>query len=346
MASQKIFIYVSPDAKLEAYPDTLLGDMSVFKSERTIQHEVQWVFYLMLKDQGLDVEICHDYPKNGILLIHRAHVKKFIWNPDLFVVSLQWDYRRDDRAQMHMVSNHFKTTRASLSLLDRWSFAAQQYYVPPIMHPVIIPRDSSRGDLFEQVAFIGDPKNLDKAFRTGTFEQAVEEMGMRFTIRSDPDKMADFSDIDVAMAIRKIGQVISNKPPTKLINAWRGGVPSILGCEIGFREARQNEYDYIEADSVEEVLEALQKLKKDLECRHRMIENAAKRAEPFSAEGQQKTWVSFFKEVVLPSSQAWQKRSRLYKHSFLCVRWSRHFIRVGSSYLWHRALRGKYSKYS
>lgn len=333
-----IHIYISPDADLDSYPTDLCGDMSVFKDARTIQHEVQWLFYLMLKDQGLDIRICRDYPKSGILLIHKAHVKKFVWNPDLLVVSLQWDYNRDDRAQVHLVSNNFKTTNASLGWMDRLSFAGLQCYVPPVMHPVILPRDPARGDRFENIAFIGDPKNLDKAFRTAVFRATLEGMGMKFIIRSDPDKLADFTDIDAVVAIRRIGKVITNKPSVKLINAWRGGVPSILGVEIGCREARQSEYDYIEVDSVEEVIAALKMLKGDVDFRNKMLSNGKMRAEPFTAEGQQRTWIDFFRNKVLPAYSQWQGRSAWSKRCFLSIRWIRYQCRRAVSFIWHRVL--------
>ncbi|MEN7972429.1 MAG: hypothetical protein ABFR47_01200 [Verrucomicrobiota bacterium] len=346
MSEEKVFIYISPSADINAYPDNLQGDMSVFRQARSIQHEVQWIFYLMLKDQGLDVSICHDFPDRGILLIHKSHVKKFAWNPNLFVVSLQWDYKRDDRAQMHLVSNNYKTTKASLGWLDRLSFQGLQHYVPPIMHPVIIPHDAEREDQIEKIAFIGDPKNLDEAFKTGAFESAVQQLGMEFIVRSDPDKMADFSDIDVVMAIRKIGQIISNKPPTKLINSWRGGVPAILGCELGFREARETEYDYIEVDSVEDVLNALSRLKDDVEFRHEMIANAKRRGAPFSAEGQQQIWVEFFKNTIIPAYHDWQCRPAVGKFAFLLLRGIRYWMRESLSFIWHHVLRRRSSDYS
>ena len=346
MNNKKVYVYISPKADIQTYPETLTGDMSVFRQARSIQHEVQWVIYLMLKDQGWDVRICHGYPASGILVIHRSHVKKFVWNPDLFVVSLQWDYKRDDRAQIHLVSNYFKTSRNALGWLDRISFKGLQYYIPPIMHPVIIPRDRQRGDTFENIAFIGDPKNLDDAFKTKDFVQAVQEMGMRFIIRSEPQEMPDYSDVDAVIAIRKIGRVITNKPPTKLINAWRGGVPSLLGCEIGFREARQSEYDYIEVDSVDDVISGLERLKTDIKFRKKMIENAMHRAQPYSADGQRQIWIDFFRSNVIPAFDRWNMRFNLYKFIFLSVRRLRFLIRVSLAFVWHRVLRRRFSDYS
>jgi hypothetical protein len=338
-----INIYVNPEADLDSYPSDLLGDMRVFKGFRS---EVQWLFYLMLRDQGMDVRICRDYPKEGIFVIHRGNVRKFIWNPALFVISGQWDYLRDDRAQVHLVSNVHKTTNASLNWLDRLSFAGLQCYVPPVTHPVIIPRDPSRGERFENIVFIGDPKNLDVAFRTDAFRTQVAALGMKFIIKSDPQKMSDFSNVDAVVAVRKIGRVISNKPPTKLINAWRGGVPSLLGCEVGFREARESEYDYIEVDSTKNVVDGLIRLKNDVKFRDKMIENGHQRALPFTAEEQQKTWVNFFKLTVLPAYHSWQNQSTLSKWAFLFVRWLRYLVRGGLSYIWNRVLRRRSRGYS
>jgi len=40
MSKETVYIYIKPDADLETYPNHLEGDMSVFRSARTIQHEV------------------------------------------------------------------------------------------------------------------------------------------------------------------------------------------------------------------------------------------------------------------------------------------------------------------
>ena len=343
MSKQTIFIYVDPSEDMDRYPDSLDGDMNVFTG---FCSEVQWLFYLMLKDQGMDVRISRGYPKEGILVHHKGNVRRFVWHPDLFIVSGQWDYPRDDRAQVHLVSNQYKTTKASLGWLDRVSFQGLQCYVPPITHPVIIPRKPERGDRFEHVAFIGDPRNLDDEFMKDSFLEQLQDMGIKFRIIDDPHKMADFSDIDAVIAIRQIGRVISNKPSTKLINAWRGGVPSLLGTEIGFRESRENEYDYIEVDSVSDVVDGLARLKDDIGFRNRMIENGRQRAMRFSAEEQQKTWVRFFEETVIPAYNDWQRRGVLSKRVFLSVRWLRYAVRNGLSYIWHHVFRFRSRDYS
>ena len=131
-----------------------------------------------------------------------------------------------------------------------------------------------------------------------------------------------------------------------MINAWRGGVPAILGCEVGLRETRTNEYDYIEVDSVEDVINALKLLKNDVNYRGKVIANAGQKAVPFSAEGQQEVWVDFFENTVIPACREWQRRPSLSKYTFLFARWIRHLLRKGLAFVWHRILRRHSRDYS
>lgn len=342
MSEDTVYVYVNPDENISMYPQSLEGDTSVFKS---FLEEAQWMAYLMLRESGLDVQICRAYPRDGILLIHKGNAKKFVWNPNLFVVSMQWDYKRDDRAQMHLVANHYQTTKSSLGWLDRLTFAGLQHYVPPVMHSVIIPRNEQRGNRFENLAFLGDPKNLDNALKSEAFHDQIKALDMRFDIVSDAHKHWDFSEIDVVVAVREFGRVVNNKPPVKLINSWRGGVPSILGCEVGFREVRESEYDYIEVDSMEETLEALRRLKEDVDFRNKMVSNAKKRAIPYSTIGRQETWSEFFKDQVLPAGAAWQRRNVVCKLVFLGFRRMRSITRKGASIIWHRLLGREHRDY-
>jgi len=343
MSKEVINIYINPKADLSTYPDQLLyDDMSVFDGYR---EEVQWLFYLMLREQGLDVRICHEYPQKGIFVIFKGNVDGFKWNPDLFVVSLQWDYPRDDRAQVHLVSNTYSTTEASMGWLDRISLRGYPFYVSEVTHPVIIPRDPKRGDRFENITYIGDTRNLDDAFKTDSFRKRLQDMGMKFIIHDKPQSMPDYSEVDAVIAVRRFGQIISNKPPTKLINAWRGGVPALLGCEIGYREARNSYYDYIEVDSIEDVYNGLARLKNDIEFRKRMVEMGRQRMGPYMPDQVSATWASFFSQTIIPIYHEWETRSRLSRWAFLLIRWMRYVARESMSILWRQVLRRRSRSY-
>lgn len=335
MEDSTLKIYINPEERIEDYPQSLSGDMSVFNGFR---NEVQWLFYLLLRDRFPGLTLCRDYPEEGILIIHKGNAKKFVWNPDLFVVSPQWDYSRDDRAQIHLVSNQEKTMAAAGGWLDRLSGEGLKYCVPPIMHPHVVPRDPARGDRLENVVFMGEPKNLDEAFLTTEFKDRLAELGMKFIVEADPHKHADFSNVDVSLAVRKIGKVIQNKPAVKLYNAWRGHVPALLGCEVGFREVRTSEDDYLEVDSVDDVIEALSRLKIDTDFREKMINNARERGKAYTAEAQQQRWGDFFERTVVPAYEDWMKMSRIRRRFILTLRWARYQLRERGSYFLRKVL--------
>lgn len=335
MKQTPINIYLPEGVDTAGFPTSLSGD---FPPSMDYKLESAWMFYLMLKEQGMEVQICRAYPKTGLFLIHKGYTKKFIWNPGLFVVSMQWDYKRDDRGQVHLVANEYKTTIASLEWLDRITFPGLQYFVQPPMHSKITQRNSNRGDRFESVAFIGASKNLDPAFRTSEFREKVEDLGMKFSIVDDPEKMSDFSTIDVVIAIRMLGGTIDHKPPQKLVNAWRAGVPSILGREVGFQELHDSDIDYLEVDSVNDVINALKRLQHDAAFRAEMIENGLKKAEHYSVEALQGRWAELFKNHILPAYHEWEKESQSHRYIFLFVRSLRHIIRGGISWIAHGLL--------
>ena len=45
--------------------------------------------------------------------------------------------------------------------------------------------------------------------------------------------------------------------PSKLINAWLAGCPGILGPESAFQQLRESELDYIEARTVDDIVNAV-----------------------------------------------------------------------------------------
>ena len=326
-------IYIPSGVDTTGFPGVLSDD---FEMSVDYKIESSWMFYLMLKGQGLQVRICMEYPQEGILLVHKAFVKHFVWNPELFVISMQWDYKRDDRAQVHLVSNKYKTHSSSLGWMDRFTFSGLQYFVQPPMHPVLIPRSSERGDRFENVAFIGAEKNLESEFRTDAFRDGVARLGMKFVIVDDPGKMTDYSEIDAILAVRKIGRLVCHKPAQKLINAWRAGVPSILGCEVGYRELKESALDYMEGDSVEDVVEALKRLKDDVAFRHALVQNGLRKAEDYNIAAVERRLGELFLEQIIPAYAEWKSMSIIRQSYFLCIRKLRYTLRIFLSFVSHR----------
>ena len=139
------------DEDKSSFPNDIHGDMSPIYGTRCA---TQWLFYLMIRDIE-KVKCSSEYPSEGIFFIHRSDAEKFIWNKDLFVVSLQWDFTVDYRANIHVVSNQFNENKIGTGWLKRAHSAGFCCYVPPVMHPTVTPRDSSRGDRLENVVYMG-----------------------------------------------------------------------------------------------------------------------------------------------------------------------------------------------
>jgi glycosyltransferase involved in cell wall biosynthesis len=330
-----INIYLPKGLDTSTFPASLNED---FKDSVEYAVEAAWMFYLMLKDHEWDVRICNEYPEKGIFLIHKATVRKFVWHPRLFVVSMQWDYRRDDRGQVHLVANEFKTRRSSLGWLDRLSFAGLQYFIQPPMHAEIIRRNPERGSRFENIAFIGEEKNLAAEFRTQEFKEQMAELGLRLLMVDDPKKMSDYAQIDAVIAVRKLGRLVVHKPPQKLVNAWRAGVPCIVGREIGYQELKKSDLDFLEIDSVDGMLAALKRLKSDTALRSEMMENGLRRAESYTPQALQARWINLFRDSIVPAYHDWESAGALRRYMFLFVRRVRHAVRRSASFIVHTLL--------
>jgi len=82
----------------------------------------------------------------------------------------------------------------------------------------------------------------------------------------------------------------TDKPASKLYNAWRAGVPALLGPEPAFRELRCDPLDYFEVRSVPDVLTAIDRLRADPTLYRRMVDHGRARAVEFSPEAVLAQW--------------------------------------------------------
>ena len=335
MPHKTISIFLPKEVDTSEFPDSLYG---TYSGSLDYKVESSWMFFLMLRNQGFNVQICSKIPDAGILLMHKAFARKFLWKPNLFVVSMQWDYKRDDRGQVHLVSNYMKTRASALGWMDRLTLPGFQFFVQPPMHPDLVPRDVNRGNRFEKIAFLGAEKNLESAFRSADFRSRVDALGMQFEIVNDPSKMNVYSDIDAVLAVRRLGKTISHKPAQKLINAWRAGAPAILGREVGYQELHDSDVDYLEVDSVDDVIRALEKLKTSDEFRASVIKSGLEKSEDYTAEAIELRWSELFRDRIIPAYFGWMAQPKLDRNFFLVVRWFRHVSRVGLSFIWHKLL--------
>jgi hypothetical protein len=151
----------------------------------------------------------------------------------------------------------------------------------------------------------------------------------------------DFSDLDVVLAVRRFqpendptwADVQGEwKPATKLYNAWQAGVPAILGREPGFQAERCTPLDYLEVDSLEQTLAALEQLKQDVTLRQEMVRNGKLRARDTVPEVRVRQWREFLLEVAVPAYWRWRQASPLVQQGFF----ARQYLSYKSKAWWRR----------
>lgn len=103
---------------------------------------------------------------------------------------------------------------------------------------------------------------------------------------------------NAVLAIRDCPPVVlATKPASKLINAWKAGVPALLGPEPAYRELRTSPLDFLEAASAEAVLDSIDRLQQESVLYRRMTEHGAKRAQAFDVNMLTQKWLSLLEEA-------------------------------------------------
>ncbi|NJN38788.1 MAG: glycosyltransferase family 1 protein [Acaryochloridaceae cyanobacterium CSU_3_4] len=121
----------------------------------------------------------------------------------------------------------------------------------------------------------------------------------------------DYSYVDAIVAVRKFQKQVNYtwKPALKLYNAWHAGVPAILGEESAYKEARRNQWDYLEVKSFDDLIKALKDLQESDDLRQKIAENAAVRAREINQEQIIKIWQNIIQEKIIPTHDHWCSNS-------------------------------------
>jgi glycosyltransferase involved in cell wall biosynthesis len=317
--SPLIYFYIPQDKWPE--PEWLespytYGQWQIVKGSNFIG-QFDWTLqtYLHLKARNFPCKLIGTIPKEGIVLSHRVFLKDSIKPSEkLLLVCLQADSGRHPYAQLHIVQNPRQVTKE----FSLW----KSHFIPHWIQPNLIPRDSNRKDKFENVAFFGTKSNLAPELHDSSWEERLNKLGLRWQIKNTHEQWADFSDVDVVLAVRRFDPNSSYdwKPATKLYNAWHAGVPIILGRESAFRAERKSEYDYLEVTSVEETIAALKQLQTQPELRQEMIKNGRVRAVETTYEKLVERWCSLIENKIVPAYQRWCQTPRWQQQAFLKIR--------------------------
>jgi hypothetical protein len=252
--------------------------------------------YLHLKRSGFPCHLIGSLPDEGIVLGHRDSLKYELRpTQKVLMVCMKADQAAHPYAQMHVVQNPQET-----------EVVENAYFICHWPQPGLIPRDSSRGDRFENIAYFGISYNLAPELKDPSWSQTLADMGLQWTI-VPKERWHDYSDVDAVIAVRtfEATETYLWKPATKLYNSWRAEVPVILGAESAFQAERRSDLDYIEVKSLQEAIAALQTLKENPQLRQDMIANGRDRAQATSIETILSSWKTFLTDIATPAYQRW-----------------------------------------
>lgn len=274
---------------------------------------------LGVRQYGIEVDFGSVLPENRIVIAHPRcfPLKKPTQAWSNYLVCWQQDHMRCDYAHCHIVMNTNQMNASALSIFDRYLLPGPRHFLHYLPEPSLRPRLRNNPDKFQSVGYLGARKNLLPELQTNEWISLLKSNGLCFRVFDEPSLMSNYEAIDAVLALRPLG-LQDQKSPHKLWNAWRAGVPAILGPEPGFRDYRQTELDYIEAENAEEAFQALIRLRDNPVLRRAMIENGFRRIHECSVETIIGQWKDFIEGPLQVYANDWFHRPR-WKNDFFCA---------------------------
>jgi hypothetical protein len=270
-----------------------------------------WRTYYHLASTGYPCQLVSSLPDKGIIFSAACNLPiLFRPQPEQFIISCVADSPPRFFAQCQIFQS------LSQSLL--WQESSQLPYIGYMPHwtqPGLLCRDPERGNSLLNLGYFGASNQIDPSLRTQETYLKFKEIGI--SLNFNFQTFHDYREIDGILAVRSFGRdIISHKPASKLINAWRAGTPAILGKELAFKELYHSDLDYIEVASISEIFDACKRLQDDPNQFEKMSENGLKRAEDFSDKVLTKKWINLLEEEIPILYEKWLKMSPLSRNVY------------------------------
>ena len=315
---EKIHFY-APDRSthymFEYKPEELAKALAIKTSGFTA-----WIVstYVRVKNAGLPCEFIDHIPSSGILFaLSDSLGNRHPYTGELMVVCAKSDKEFHPSAYLHVVQNPDDCH-------NRKNHIWKPYYIPHWPQPNLISRRKSREFLVENVAYMGTRTNLAKELLSEDWNNSLRQLGVNWHPHFSHHKWSDYSEVDIIVAARSFSdRRDKNKPASKLINAWRAEVPAILAPESAFLAVRKSELDFAIVNSLDEIIDAIQKLKTNPKLYRSMLDNGIKRSQEFQEDKITQLWLNFFNEYVFPEYQRWLKMPELSRISQFLQRYTK-----------------------
>jgi hypothetical protein len=264
-----------------------------------------WILqsYLRLARAGYPAELSGDLPARGLVVFH-AQDKRTLPGfgrrlQQLTLIGVRGDLREPLIADFEILQN------------GRYADGRQRFAVPHWPQAGLLRRDPSRGAQIRTVAYKGFLGNLHPRFLEPEWTAFLRQRGIEWAIDAVPFAEEttevralawnDYSRVDLVLAVRPPDRDLhAAKPATKLFNAWRAGVPALLGPEWAYREVRRSPLDYLEISSPNDARQEVDRLASDPELYSRMVAQGRDRAHEVTAEAVTRRWAQLLYETLPP----------------------------------------------
>lgn len=275
---------------------------------------LNWIYgtYYRLKKHGYGgIQLVSEFPQRGIVVAASHQVKLFQkFNKEVFVISTVADTPPRFYTHLNVVQNPCQLNEYPHLLgFPHWT------HIPHWPQPHIIPRNGERGEAFETVGYFGDASGLPAELHDKQFAEDLRRLGL--TLQADANNFTDYSKVDAVIGVRSFSdEKYVHKPYSKLLNAWLGQVPAILGMESSFQSIKKTELDFIAVRNKNELLQALQTLAASPSLRQQMVQNGLERAKEFSEKNIVKAWATLLFEEAQLKYKQWLKKSAFERNLF------------------------------
>jgi hypothetical protein len=298
------FFYPYPD-ELESLGEIDLED-PVFWSHEGKGRRRAWILqtYLRLESAGHPVSISATLPEQGIVVLLPE-------SPILEHFQHQFTHRHRNLVivTVRADTSVYRSYLGDVDIVQNGRFANEDrgvFFIPHWPQPGLIPRDPDRGTTIENIVFKGGFGSLRSDFRSARWKKFLRRRNLSFHIASaetegEIPSWHDYRTADLNLAVRPSygdGGLRCEKPASKLVNAWHAGVPSLLGVEYAYRELRTSSLDYIEVETLDDAMSAIDTLRENPSLYEQMVEHGRSRAREFTPSRITERWARLLFETV------------------------------------------------
>ena len=293
------FVYLTPfdvegalaSRDIDAFVTGSADNRFLFSGQRADLNMIALSYFYLAEAGVRNIELAPMPREGAINIMHSEHVRRLPPPAGQFTVCVQGDYPRRPQTQFHIVQNRDQL-RHDDAVIWLWP------------QPGLIPRSALRTDRFERVGYLGQVEG-NLAHDAAYWREKLRPLGLDF-VTPPPDRWHDYSDLDAIVGIRRFGRKpFSNKPPSKLVNAWFAGVPFVGGRDSAFRQVGRDGEDYMETTSEEELLAALSALRDNVALRRKLVAEGSQRCRAFTRPALTMRWCEVLEGPIAERYERW-----------------------------------------